>query len=971
MKSSQQQNLTTIDGFASRHIGPTPDEIQQMLEVLGLSSLDNLIDKTVPAAIRIQQPLQLLPPKSEYAALAELREIASKNQVFRSYIGMGYHDCITPPVIQRNILENPGWYTAYTPYQAEIAQGRLEALLNFQTMIIDLTGLEIANASLLDEGTAAAEAMAVSYGASKNKAKAFFVSQDCHPQTVEVVQTRAKPLGIEIILGNHQTFEFNIPIFGALLQYPATDGAIYDYTDFIRSAHENGALVTVAADILSLCLLKPPGEFGADIAVGSTQRFGVPMGFGGPHAAYFATREEFKRQVPGRIVGVSKDANGKSALRLALQTREQHIRREKATSNICTAQVLLAVMASMYAVYHGPEGLKQIAEQVRSLTAILAAGLIGLGYKIPSQPFFDTLRIELGDKPLDELLAAAKARQVDLRVFDAKTVGISLDETVTAEDVKELWKMFARSGDYFPDEGQKVLNLPIDAGALNSFLTLPEFCDRASNYLTHPVFNSYHSETELLRYIHRLETKDLSLNTSMIPLGSCTMKLNATAEMVPVTWPEFGKIHPFAPRDRTRGYQMMFVQLEQWLAEITGFAGISLQPNAGSQGEYAGLLVIRQYHEHRGESHRNICLIPQSAHGTNPASAVMAGMKVVAIDCDSQGNIDVADLQKKAEKHKNELAALMVTYPSTHGVFEEEIKEICDIVHNCGGQVYMDGANMNAQVGLCRPGDFGADVCHLNLHKTFCIPHGGGGPGMGPIGVASHLVPFLPNQSLEPEQQQTTSVGAVSAAPWGSASILTISWMYVRMMGGVGLTEATKVAILNANYIAKRLESYYPVLYKGKAGLVAHECILDLRSLKKSAGIEVEDIAKRLMDYGYHAPTVSWPVAGTVMVETTESESKQELDRFCEAMIAIRSEIAEIEAGNMDAQNNLLKNAPHTAESLMVDEWNRPYSRDRAAYPAPWTREHKFWPVVGRIDNAFGDRNFVCSCLPMEAYSQG
>jgi glycine dehydrogenase len=971
IKSSQQQNPSSTDGFARRHIGPTPGEIQQMLEVLGLSSLDDLIDKTVPAAIRIQQPLELLPPKSEHAALAELQEIAAKNQVFRSYIGMGYHDCITPPVIQRNILENPGWYTAYTPYQAEIAQGRLEALLNFQTMIIDLTGLEIANASLLDEGTAAAEAMAVSYGASKKAAKAFFVSRDCHPQTVEVVQTRAKPLGIEIILGDHQTFEFDIPIFGALLQYPATDGTIYDYTDFIRSAHENGALVTVAADILSLCLLKPPGEFGADIAVGSTQRFGVPVGFGGPHAAYFATREEFKRQVPGRIVGVSKDANGKSALRLALQTREQHIRREKATSNICTAQVLLAVMASMYAVYHGPEGLKQIAEQVRSLTAILAAGLIGLGYKISSQPFFDTLRIELGDKPLDELLEAAKARKVDLRVFDAKTVGISLDETVTAEDVKELWKMFARSGDYSPNEGEKVLSLPIDAEALNSFLTIPDFCDRTSNYLTHPVFNSYHSETELLRYIHRLEAKDLSLNTSMIPLGSCTMKLNATAEMVPVTWPEFGKIHPFAPRERIRGYQMMFVQLEQWLAEITGFAGISLQPNAGSQGEYAGLLVIRQYHEHRGESHRNICLIPQSAHGTNPASAVMAGMKVVAIECDSQGNIDVADLQKKAEKHKNELAALMVTYPSTHGVFEAEIKEICAIVHNCGGQVYMDGANMNAQVGLCRPGDFGADVCHLNLHKTFCIPHGGGGPGMGPIGVASHLVPFLPNQSLETEKQQTTSVGAVSAAPWGSASILTISWMYIRMMGGVGLTEATKVAILNANYIAKRLESYYPVLYKGKAGLVAHECILDLRSLKKSAGIEVEDIAKRLMDYGYHAPTVSWPVAGTVMVEPTESESKQELDRFCEAMIAIRSEIAEIETGNTDAQNNPLKNAPHTAESLMVDEWNRPYTREQAAYPAPWTREHKFWPAVGRIDNAFGDRNFVCSCLPMEAYSQG
>ncbi|MGB3267077.1 MAG: aminomethyl-transferring glycine dehydrogenase [Microcoleus sp.] len=980
VEPSQQQNLSPIGGFAARHIGPTPSEIQQMLDVLGISSLDELIDKTVPAAIRMNQPLQLPAAQSEYAALAELKEIAAKNQVFRSYIGTGYHDCITPPVIQRNILENPGWYTAYTPYQAEIAQGRLEALLNFQTMIIDLTGLEIANASLLDEGTAAAEAMAVSYGASKKGAKAFFVSQDCHPQTIEVVQTRAKPLGIEVIVGDHQSFEFDRTIFGALLQYPATDGTIYDYRDFIRSAHENGALVTVAADILSLCLLTPPGEFGADIAVGSTQRFGVPMGFGGPHAAYFATKEEFKRQVPGRIVGVSKDANGKSALRLALQTREQHIRREKATSNICTAQVLLAVMASMYAVYHGPSGLRDIAEKVWSLTALLASGLRSFGYKIGSQPFFDTLRVELGDKPLSELLEATQLRNINLRVFDEATVGITLDETVTVEDVQDLWEIFGQHKDYIRVEGQNALNIPLDADALNSYLTLPDFCDRTTSYLTHPVFNSYHSETELLRYLHRLETKDLSLNTSMIPLGSCTMKLNATAEMLPVTWAEFGKIHPFAPRNQTRGYQMMFVQLEQWLAEITGFAGISLQPNAGSQGEYAGLLVLRQYHEHRGEAHRNICLIPQSAHGTNPASAVMAGMKVVAVECDSQGNIDVADLHKKAEKHKNELAALMVTYPSTHGVFESKIKEICEIVHDCGGQVYMDGANMNAQVGLCRPGDFGADVCHLNLHKTFCIPHGGGGPGMGPIGVMPHLVEFLPSTDAEsrayPPQpplakggSKIASVGAISAAPWGSASILTISWMYIRMMGGVGLTEATKVAILNANYMAHRLESYYPVLYKGKSGLVAHECILDLRLLKKSAAIEVDDIAKRLMDYGYHAPTVSWPVAGTVMVEPTESESKQELDSFCDAMIAIRGEIAEIEKGNVDAQNNLLKNAPHTAESLMVDEWNRPYTRAQAAYPTAGTREYKFWPAVGRIDNAFGDRNFVCSCLPMEAYT--
>ena len=980
IESNQQQNLTPIDGFARRHIGPTPTEIQQMLDVLGIDSLDDLIDKTIPAAIRIQQPLELLAAKSEYAAVAELHEIAAKNQVFRSYIGTGYHDCITPPVIGRNILENPGWYTAYTPYQAEIAQGRLEALLNFQTMIVDLTGLEIANASLLDEGTAAAEAMTVSYGVSKNKGKAFFVAQDCHPQTIEVVQTRAKPLGIDVIVGDHRGFKFDRTIFGALLQYPATDGAIYDYTDFIASAHKVGALVTVAADILSLCVLTPPGEFGADIAVGSTQRFGIPLGFGGPHAAYFATREEFKRQVPGRIVGVSKDANGKSALRLALQTREQHIRREKATSNICTAQVLLAVMAGMYAVYHGPEGLKEIAEKVRDLTALLASGLQSLGYKIGDEPFFDTLRVELGKKPLSEVLESAQNYQINLRVFDEKTVGISLDETVTADDVKKLLAIFADKKDVINADGDIFVSMSLDADDFTSSLLYPAFCDRTSSYLTHPVFNSYHSETELLRYMHRLEAKDLALNTSMIPLGSCTMKLNATAEMLPVSWPEFSKIHPFAPSHQTRGYQMMFVQLEQWLAEITGFAGISLQPNAGSQGEYAGLLVIRQYHEHRGESHRNICLIPQSAHGTNPASAVMAGMKVVAVDCDSQGNIDVSDLHKKAEKHKNELAALMVTYPSTHGVFEAEIKEICEIVHNCGGQVYMDGANMNAQVGLCRPGDFGADVCHLNLHKTFCIPHGGGGPGMGPIGVMSHLVEFLPSTDaglrVYPPQpplakggSKIESVGAVSAAPWGSASILTISWMYIRMMGGVGLTDATKVAILNANYMAKRLQSYYPVLYKGKSGLVAHECILDLRLLKKTAGIEVEDIAKRLMDYGYHAPTVSWPVAGTVMVEPTESESKQELDRFCDAMIAIRGEIAEIENGNVDAQNNVLKNAPHTAESLMVDEWNHPYTRAEAAYPTPWTREYKFWPAVGRIDNAFGDRNFVCSCLPMEAYT--
>ena len=976
--SDEEMGRETIS-FVQRHIGPNPNEVQQMLQLLGLEDLNALVAQTVPQAIRMNKPLKL-GTRSEYAALEQLKEIASKNQVFRSFVGMGYHDCITPPVIQRNILENPGWYTAYTPYQPEIAQGRLEALLNFQTLIIDLTGLEIANASLLDEATAAAEAMTMSYGLCKSKAKAFFVSSNCHPQTIAVVQTRARPLGIDVIVGEHQTFTFDQPVFGVLLQYPASDGTIYDYRAFVEQAHEHGALVTVAADPLSLTLLTPPGEFGADIAVGSTQRFGVPLGYGGPHAAYFATKEEYKRQVPGRIVGVSKDVHGKPALRLALQTREQHIRRDKATSNICTAQVLLAVMAGMYAVYHGSAGLKAIAENIHLLTAMLAEGLKRLGYVVGSEPFFDTVRVRssefgVGDRhsklKMEELLAAAESRQINLRILNATTVSISLDETTTVEDLQDLWQIFAPESS-LPFTVEELINqVETDSQTQNSKLKTQNLV-RTSSYLTHPVFNRYHSETELLRYMHRLQAKDLSLTTSMIPLGSCTMKLNATAEMVPVTWPEFGKIHPFAPSSQTRGYQILFQQLEEWLAEITGFAGISLQPNAGSQGEYTGLLVIRQYHEQRGDGHRNICLIPQSAHGTNPASAVMCGMKVVAIACDAMGNIDLDDLRAKAEKHHHELAALMVTYPSTHGVFEEQIKDICAVVHDHGGQVYMDGANMNAQVGLCRPGDIGADVCHLNLHKTFCIPHGGGGPGMGPIGVMSHLVPFLPDVSVVSKQttnnKQQTTVGAVSAAPWGSASILTISWMYIAMMGGSGLTEATKVAILNANYIARRLDPYYPILYKGKAGLVAHECILDLRSLKK-VGIEVDDIAKRLMDYGFHAPTVSWPVAGTMMVEPTESESKEELDRFCDAMIAIRQEIAAIESGKMDAQDNVLKNAPHTVESLLTAEWHHSYEREQAAYPAPWTREHKFWPAVGRIDNAFGDRNFVCSCLPMEAYT--
>ncbi len=961
--SLQSAATSATDSFAARHIGLGSQEVEQMLAVLGFSSLDELVSQTVPEDIRLPQPLDLATAQSEASALAQLKEIASQNQVFRSFIGMGYHDCITPPVILRNILENPGWYTAYTPYQAEIAQGRLEALLNFQTMIIELTGLEIANASLLDEGTAAAEAMSMSYGVCKTKAKAFFVSSSCHPQTIAVVKTRAQPLGIKIIVGDHRTFDFSEPIFGALLQYPATDGSIYDYREFVEQVQQQKALVTVAADILSLALLTPPGEFGADIAVGSTQRFGVPLGYGGPHAAYFATREHYKRQVPGRIVGVSKDVTGKPALRLALQTREQHIRRDKATSNICTAQVLLGVIASTYAVYHGCDGIKNIAQRVHQLTAILAQGLQELGYTIESAPFFDTLRVGLQAGNAKEIVQSAQQAGMNLRWLDENAVGISLDETTGVADLLDLWQVFA---------GVESLPFSVEELAAQTKFKLPPNFVRTSEFLQDPVFNRYHSESELLRYLKRLENKDLSLTTSMIPLGSCTMKLNATAEMIPVTWAEFGKLHPFAPLEQTKGYQIMFQQLEQWLAEITGFAGISLQPNAGSQGEYAGLQVIRKYHETRGEGHRNICLIPESAHGTNPASAVMCGMKVVAVKCNSQGDIDLDDLRAKATKHSSNLSALMVTYPSTHGVFEVGIREICDIIHQEGGQVYMDGANMNAQVGLCRPGDFGADVCHLNLHKTFCIPHGGGGPGMGPIGVMAHLVPFLPDVDLlsKGEAETSNSIGAISAAPWGSASILPISWMYIAMMGTEGLTKATEIAILSANYIAHRLEPHYPILYKGSAGLIAHECIIDLRPLKKYAGIEVNDVAKRLMDYGFHAPTVSWPVAGTMMIEPTESESKEELDRFCDAMIAIRQEAKAIEEGKIDPNNNPLKNAPHTAQDLICGDWNRPYSREEAAYPAPWTKEYKFWTSVGRIDNAYGDRNLVCSCEGMEAYRE-
>lgn len=952
------------DRFESRHLGPTDQDAEQMLKVLGFSSVEDLIAKAVPAGIRLKQPLAVDKALSETDALKKIAGIAAQNQVYRSYIGLGYSSCVTPLVIQRNILENPGWYTQYTPYQPEISQGRLEALLNYQTMVSDLTGLEIANASLLDEGTAAAEAMSMSFGLCKNKeakqAKKFWVSSACHPQTIDVIKTRSHSLNIEVVIGDHRTTDFasGDPFFGILLQYPATDGAIFDYTDFIASAHKAGAIVTVAADLLSLTLLKAPGEFGADIAVGNTQRFGVPLGYGGPHAAYFATKQAYARKLPGRLVGLSKDAKGAPALRLALQTREQHIRRDSATSNICTAQVLLAIIASTYAVYHGPAGLKDIASRVQTLTSALADGLRKLEYQLNDEPVFDTLTVVTGDKTAD-IIAKATEKQINLRTNPAsadrpQTLGISLDETTGVEQVVELLEIFA---------GDKT------APKLETLKpkSLPKAFSRTSAYLTHPVFNQYHSETELLRYLYSLQKKDLSLADAMIPLGSCTMKLNATAEMVPITWPEFGQIHPFAPLSQTKGYQALFAELEGWLCEITGFAGVSLQPNAGSQGEYTGLLVIHQYHTSRGDTHRNICLIPQSAHGTNPASAVMAGMKVVAVKCDDDGNIDVADLEAKAEKHKDNLSALMVTYPSTHGVFEESIKAVCEIVHRHGGQVYMDGANMNAQVGLCSPGDIGADVCHLNLHKTFCIPHGGGGPGVGPIGVAAHLVPFLPGHALI-ETGGEQAIGAVSAAPWGSASILPISWMYIQMMGADGLKKASELAILSANYIAKRLEGHYDILYKGASGLVAHECIVDLRAFKKTAHVNVDDIAKRLIDYGFHPPTMSWPVAGTIMVEPTESEGLSELDRFCDAMIAIRAEVQQIEDETVAAEASPLLHAPHTTADL-VGEWDRGYSREAAVFPTEWTRARKFWPSVNRIDQAFGDRNLICTCPSMDEFA--
>jgi glycine cleavage system P protein (glycine dehydrogenase) len=943
------------DRFVDRHLGPDSREIEEMLAALGVRNLDELIDRTVPASIRLQEALDLPPGRSEFGLLREVAEIAAKNQVFRSYIGMGYSDTVTPPVIQRNVLENPGWYTQYTPYQPEISQGRLEALLNFQTMVEDLTALPVANASLLDEGTAAAEAMTMFHNLAPNAGNAFFIAQDCHPQTIEVVRTRALPFGIQIVVGDPATFDpVKHRIFGALLQYPATDGGIRDPRPFIEKAHAGGALVVVAADILGLTLLTPPGELGADCAVGSTQRFGVPLGYGGPHAAYFATRNDFVRHMPGRIIGVSVDAQGHTALRMALQTREQHIRREKATSNICTAQALLAIISSMYAVYHGPKGLKAIAQHVHGLTAQLARGLFRLGYRLRHEEFFDTVAAQVDPAQIDAIFAAAEARRLNFRHVDARTVGVALDETTTLEDVRDVLAAFAGARSVPDMEGEES--------------RIPRALVRHSGYLTHPVFNSHHSETEMLRYMRLLESRDLSLTRSMIPLGSCTMKLNATAEMLPITWPAFSRLHPFAPRSQAAGYAQIFQELEAMLAEITGFPGVSLQPNSGAQGEYAGLQVIKAYHEARGEPHRNVCLIPQSAHGTNPASAAMVNYRIVVVKTDENGNVDVKDLETKAAGSAKNLAALMITYPSTHGVFEEDVRRICDVVHRHGGQVYMDGANMNAQVGLCRPGDFGPDVCHLNLHKTFCIPHGGGGPGMGPICVAKHLTPFLPGHPVV-RTGGNQAIGAISAAPWGSASILLISWAYIKMMGAAGLTQATKVAILNANYIAKRLDEHFPILYRGKNGFVAHECIVDLRKVKRDAGIEVDDVAKRLMDYGFHAPTTSFPVIGTLMIEPTESEPKAELDRFCEAMIGIREEIREVEAGKAPRDRNVLKGAPHTAEVVTADSWDRPYSRHRAAFPTPWVRERKFWPAVGRLNQVYGDKNLVCSCPPLESYS--
>ncbi|MDZ4193881.1 MAG: aminomethyl-transferring glycine dehydrogenase [Pseudomonas sp.] len=944
--------LDTQNEFIARHIGPRDADTAAMLELLGYDSVDALTGAVIPESIKGTSILGEQPGLSEADALAKIKAIAAKNLQFKNYIGQGYYGTHTPSPILRNLLENPAWYTAYTPYQPEISQGRLESLLNFQTLVSDLTGMQIANASLLDEATAAAEAMTFCKRLSKNKAaNTFFVSQHCHPQTLDVLRTRAEPLGIDIEVGDEATIADASAYFGALLQYPASNGDIFDYRALVERFHAANALVAVAADLLALTLLTPPGEFGADVALGSAQRFGVPLGFGGPHAAYFATRDAFKRDMPGRLVGMSVDRFGKPALRLAMQTREQHIRREKATSNICTAQVLLANIASMYAVYHGPKGLTEIAQRVHSFTAILALGLTKLGHSVEQQHFFDTLSIKTGAKTA-ELHAKARAAGINLREIDAERLGLSLDETTDQAAVEALLNLFAAD-----QAAPAVSDLAAQIAS-----RLPEGLLRQSAILQHEVFNRYHSETELMRYLRKLADKDLALDRSMIPLGSCTMKLNAASEMIPVTWPEFGNLHPFAPVEQAAGYTQLTTELEAMLCAATGYDAVSLQPNAGSQGEYAGLLAIRAYHLSRGDDQRDICLIPQSAHGTNPATASMAGMRVVVTACDARGNVDIADLKAKAEEHKDRLAAIMITYPSTHGVFEEGIREICQIIHDNGGQVYIDGANMNAMVGLCAPGQFGGDVSPLNLHKTFCIPHGGGGPGVGPIGVKSHLAPFLPGHAHMARKE-----GAVSAAPFGSASILPITWMYITMMGGNGLKRASQMAILNANYIARRLEEHYPVLYSGEGGLVAHECILDIRPLKDSSGISVDDVAKRLIDFGFHAPTMSFPVAGTLMIEPTESESKEELDRFCDAMIAIREEIRAVEQGRLDKDDNPLKNAPHTALEL-VGEWHHAYSREQAVYPLASLIEAKYWPPVGRVDNVYGDRNLVCACPSIEAY---
>ncbi len=945
------------EGFVQRHIGPREADRAAMLEALGLPDIEALIARAVPPSIRSDGPLELPAARSEAQVLRALAAIAGKNRVLRSFIGMGYHDCHTPSVILRNVLENPAWYTAYTPYQPEISQGRLEALLNFQTMVIDLTGMPIANASMLDEPTAAAEAMALARRVGKSPSGRFFVAGDCHPQTIAVVRTRARAVGIEIVVGDPQRDLGSAEVFGALLQYPGTTGEVRDLREVIGAARQKGVIVTVAADLLALCLIASPGELGADIAVGSAQRFGVPMGYGGPHAGYLATLEAHNRSLPGRLVGVTVDAGGATAYRLALQTREQHIRREKATSNICTAQVLLAVIAGMYAVYHGPEGLTRIARRVHRRTAVLAAGLERLGWTLATAAFFDTLCVDTGARSA-ELHAAARTAGFNLRAADTDRVGIALDETATEEDIETLWRVFGGA------QAAHMHYAEIDAVAPDR---LPRELGRSTPFLAHPVFSAHRSETAMLRYLRLLADRDIALDRSMIPLGSCTMKLNAATEMIPVTWEGFARMHPFAPADQARGYAQLLSDLECWLAAITGYDAVSLQPNAGSQGEFAGLLAIRAWHASRGETHRNVCLIPSSAHGTNPASAQMAGMRVVVVDCDPRGNVDLGDLERKTASHARDLAALMITYPSTHGVFEERIRDICDIVHRHGGQVYLDGANLNALVGLAAPGRFGADVSHLNLHKTFCIPHGGGGPGVGPVAVRAHLAPFLPDASVPPRADAL--VGPVSGAPFGSAGVLPITWAYIALMGADGLTAATETAILNANYIAHRLAPHYPVLYTGSGGLVAHECIVDLRPLKDASGITVDDVAKRLMDFGFHAPTMSFPVPGTLMIEPTESESKEEIDRFCAAMIAIREEIHLVESGLLSRTDNPLRNAPHTAEMLLVEHWEHPYSREQAAFPLPWVRARKYWPPVRRVDHVYGDRNLMCSCPPVAEYA--